>query len=266
MINRIIILLLMTLNLIGCSNENETVLSGYIEGEYNYIASGISGTLIELAVTRGQTIKENDLLFKLDPEPEKATMEAAKASVGELEARVALAKIQLARHQDLYTHNATDKSTLDQKQTEYDTELKQLLAAQKRLSEAQWTYQQKTVYAPISGLVFDTYYRLGEKVIANQPVLSLLEPKNIKVQFYIPEKQLSAIHLNQTITFRCDNCQTTTKATITYISPEAEYTPPIIYSQNTRYKLVYKVRADLSPTVATQFHPGQPLDVYLNEP
>ena len=56
-----------------------------------------------------------------------------------------------------------------------------------------------------------------------------------------------------------------TKAVIEYISPEAEYTPPIIYSQDTRYKLVYKVRATLPANIASSFHPGQPLDIYLNE-
>lgn len=250
----------------SCSSHDENKLPGYIEGEYNYIASGMSGTLFTLNVTRGQTIKQNDLLFTLDPEPDQAAMEAAQANVGDLEGQTALAKIQLQRHKDLYVHHATDKSTLDQKQTEYQTKQEQLAAAKNNLAESAWAYHQKTVYSPVSGYVYDTYYRLGEKVMANQPVVALLTPENVQVKFFIPEEQLSTIHLGETIAIRCDSCKTSTKAIISYISPEAEYTPPIIYSQDTRYKLVYLVRAKLPRDVAMNFHPGQPLDVYINEP
>ncbi len=258
--------LLIFLCCIGCEKKPDNVLPGYIEGEYNYIASGIAGTLFQLNVHRGQTVQQNDLLFSLDPEPDKSNMDAAKDNVDDLSAQVDLAQIQLKRFTDLYANHATDKSTLDQKSTDYQIKLQQLSAAENTLRASEWSYHQKTVYAPVSGYVFDTYYRIGEKVAANQPVLSLLTAKNIKVQFFIPEKQLSTIHLNQVITIRCDGCKSTVKATITYISPEAEYTPPIIYSQDTRYKLVYKVKAVLPTDIAMHFHPGQPLDVYLNEP
>lgn len=250
----------------SCNQKPDNIFPGYIEGEYNYIGSNIAGTLFHLNVQRGQTVKQNDLLFVLDPEPDRALMDSAKANIEDLQSQVAFAKVQLKRYTDLYASHATDKSTLDQKQTDYDTKTKQLNEAQDSFISAEWSYHQKTVYAPVSGYVFDTYFRVGEKVAANQPVLSLLAPKNIKVLFYIPEQQLSTIHLNQVITFRCDGCKSKTKATISYISPEAEYTPPIIYSQDTRYKLVYLVRAELPDNMAFKFHPGQPLDIYLNEP
>lgn len=249
----------------SCSSSDSNHLYGYIEGEYTYVASGIAGTLLKLDVKRGQPVKENDLLFVLDPQPDKAAMEAAKANVEQLQAEVDLAKIVLRRYQDLFIHHATDENTRDEKQTDYDTKVKQLQSAEKNLIESNWAYQQKTIYSPSTGHVFDTFYRVGEKVAANQPVLAILTPDNVKVLFYIPEKQLSLIHLGQTIHFTCDGCTTSTQATISYISPEAEYTPPIIYSENTRNTLVYLVRADMSTEVAQQYHPGQPLDIYLHE-
>lgn len=264
-LKKLLLLLTIVIFFISCSRDNSNHLYGYIEGEYTYIASGIAGTLLKLYVKRGQGVKENDLLFELDPEPDKAAMEAAKANVEQLQAQVALAKIVLKRYQDLYLHHATDANTRDEKQTDYETKLKQLQSAEKNLIETDWAYQQKTLYSPATGQVFDTFYRVGEKVAANQPVLAILTPDNIKVLFYIPEKQLSQIHLGQTIHFTCDNCKTSTKATISYISPEAEYTPPIIYSEKTRNTLVYLVRADLSPEASKQYHPGQPLDIYLDE-
>lgn len=259
--------LLFTLLLIltgGCSNENDS-LSGYIEGEYTYIASGIPGTLIKLNVTRGQPVKKDELLYILDQQPDLAFMQAAHANVEQLIPQVAFAKKQMERQKDLYAHNVTSKELVDQTVRDYDSLTKQLQSSEKALTQAEWSLQQKTIYSPVTGSVFDTFFRIGEKVAANQPVLAILTPDNIKVLFYIPENKLSTIHLGQTIYFTCDGCQKTNTAVISYISPEAEYTPPIIYSQDTRYKLVYLVRASISLTQAKQFHPGQPLDISLHE-
>lgn len=250
---------------ISCSQDSKQTFQGYIEGQYTYISSGVAGTLFSLEVSRGQSVTKNQLLFHLDPQPDKAIMEAAKATVGELQAQVAFAKIQWIRQQKLYAKEATDKASLDLAETTYISNVKQLQNAQSTLIKEQWAFQQKTIYAPISGYVNDTFFRLGEKVPANQPVLAILAPENIKVLFYVPEKQLSTIHLGQRITFTCDGCRQATQAKITYISSEAEYTPPIIYSQDTRYKLVYLVRADLPAATASQFHPGQPVDILLHE-
>ena len=120
------------------------------------------------------------------------------------------------------------------------------------------------MHAPVSGQVIDTYFRVGEKVPLDQPVLAILAPENIKVLFYIPEMQLSQIKLGQTIEFTCDSCHNRTAAKISYISPTAEYAPPIIYSKDSREKLIYLVRADMPKDIAQKFHPGQPIDVYLS--
>lgn len=263
MINIRLALIILIFTLVSCSEQKNAPLSGYIEGEYTYIGSGIAGTLFTLNVARGQQVQKDTLLFTLDPEPDKSAMEAIKANVQQLEAEVQLAAVVLKRYKDLLAHHAADQNTVDEKQTDYDSKTKQLEAAKKNLAESGWAYHQKIVYAPISGLVYDTFYRIGEKVAANQPVLAILAPYNIKVLFYIPERELSTIHLGQKIMFSCDGCKNKTIATISYISPEAEYTPPIIYSQDTRYKLVYLVRANLLEKDAMTFHPGQPLDIFL---
>lgn len=249
----------------SCENNWTKAYPGYIEGEYTYIASGVAGTLFELYAKRGYLVKKGDLLYKLDPEPERANVETIKANITELQSQLALAKVQLARQQNLYSQGATPKSALDQAQTDFDSKSSQLTASRSQLVQTEWALQQKIVYAPIAARVFDTFYRIGEKVAVNQPVLALLSPLNIKVLFYIPEMQLSQIHVGQIVSFTCDKCKTKTQATISYISPEAEYTPPVIYSKDTRYKLVYLVRAEMPEDIAKQFHPGQPIDVFLHE-
>lgn len=136
-------------------------------------------------------------------------------------------------------------------------------AAQAALDKAEWMLSQTKIYAPIDGSVFDTFYRIGEVVPAQHPVLSLLSPKNIYVVFYVPEKQFSLIKMGQKLSVTCDNCQKTILATIYYISPTAEYTPQVFYTENSRSKFVFRVEASLSEQDAVLLHPGQPVDVKL---
>ncbi len=249
---------------VGCFDSSKS-LPGYIEGEYTYISSGVAGTLFNIYVQRGETVKKNDLLYALDPQPETANVEMTKANIVYQEAQVAFAKIRLTRESNLLKKNATSQEEYDQAQTDLESKLGLLAANRAQLTQSEWSLSQKTVYAPEAGFIFDTYYYVGEKVEANHPVLSLLVPKDIIVRFYVPEEKLSQIKLGQKISFDCDNCKGRTVATIDYISPEAEYTPPVIYSKDTRYKLVYLVRASMPENIAKNFHPGQPIDVYLHE-
>ncbi|MGB3436401.1 HlyD family secretion protein [Achromobacter sp.] len=133
-------------------------------------------------------------------------------------------------------------------------------AARAALAQAEWTLAQKRLAAPAAGLVFDTLYRVGEWVPAGSPVVSLLPPGNIKVRFFVPEEALGALKVGQQATVRCDACGDPIPVRIDYISTQAEYTPPVIYSRESRSKLVYMVQARPAPEAATRLHPGQPVE------
>lgn len=139
----------------------------------------------------------------------------------------------------------------------------QVNAAKAALAQAQWRLDQKTLFATQNGLIFDTLYRLGEWVPAGNPVIQMLPPQNIKVRFFVPEAILGKLHIGQSIQIQCDGCNTTLAATLTYISTQAEYTPPVIYSNETRSKLTYMIEAHPSLENAPALHPGQPVTVTL---
>ncbi|MGD9108575.1 MAG: HlyD family efflux transporter periplasmic adaptor subunit [Gammaproteobacteria bacterium] len=136
-------------------------------------------------------------------------------------------------------------------------------AAKAAMQKAQWQLNQKQLFSPLNGHVYDTFYRIGENVPANTPVLSALDPKNVYVVFFIPEKKLATIKIGQKITFTCDSCPQSIPATIYFISDKAEYTPPVIYSENSRQKLTYRVEAKLTIANAQKVNPGQPITIDL---
>ena len=138
-----------------------------------------------------------------------------------------------------------------------------LSSTQALYDKASWSLSEKSVYATSDAEVFDTYYKVGERIPANRPVLSLLVPKDIIAVFFVPETELANIHLQQKITLLCDNCKKRYQATIRFISPQAEYTPPVIYSNSARSKLVFRVEANINYDHQKGPKPGQPIDIIL---
>jgi HlyD family secretion protein len=129
------------------------------------------------------------------------------------------------------------------------------------LARAQWDLSQKRQTAPKAGEVVDTLYREGEWVPAGRPVVVLLPPQNIKVRTFVSETLVGAIHLGDPVRVSVDGLSQTFAGTVSFISPRAEYTPPVIYSRESRSKLVFLVEAVFDPDTASQLHAGQPVDV-----
>ena len=126
---------------------------------------------------------------------------------------------------------------------------------------ADWRLQQRHVSAPIGGRVADVLARPGETLNAGAPVVSLLPAENVFIRFFVPESALASIHRGDTVALRCDSCPPDLSATISFISPQAEYTPPVIYSESSRAKLVYLIEAKPRPDQAAKLNPGQPIEV-----
>ncbi len=139
----------------------------------------------------------------------------------------------------------------------------QVAAARAALEQATWRLDQKAVKATRAGRVYDTLYREGEWVAAGAPVVRMLPPANVKVRFFVPQTAIGTLAAGRAVAIQCDGCGADIAAAITYVSNEAEFTPPIIYSNETRSKLVFMVEARPSAEAAAKLHPGQPVSVTL---
>lgn len=127
------------------------------------------------------------------------------------------------------------------------------------LALARWREGQKQRSAPIDALVYDVMFRPGEWVNAGAPVVALLPPAAVKLRFFVPETELPKAVVGRTVAVACDGCKPGLTARIRFVAPQAEFTPPVIYSNGSRSKLVFLVEAD--PADPAAFKPGQPVDV-----
>ncbi len=137
-------------------------------------------------------------------------------------------------------------------------------AAAQQTALATWQLAQTGPLAPKAALVYDTLYREGEYVSPGQAVVVLLPPDNIKVRFFVPEPVTQQLKIGQAVQFYPDDAAAQAlPATINYVSPQAEYTPPVIFSEENTHKLVFMVEAAVAPEHARNLHPGLPVRVRL---
>jgi HlyD family secretion protein len=139
-----------------------------------------------------------------------------------------------------------------------EANLKALDAA---LAKAEWELSQKQQAAPQPATVFDTLYRLGEWIPAGRPVVTLLPLQNVKLRVFIPQQWLGTVRVGDLVQVYVDGAAGAVTGKVSFISPRAEYTPPVIYSRENRSKFVYLVEALFEANVAERLHPGQPVDV-----
>ena len=249
----------------GCSGGDPGTYQGYIEGEYVYVASPIGGSLTNLLVARGDSVKAGQLLFALERQSELAALDQAKKNLDQSKANLVLAESTYKRRKELRENpsEVISAEELDQARMQLDTSTADVASQKAALDKAKWSYDQKEQFAPADAQVHDTLYRQGEYVVAANPVVVLLPPENIKVRFFVPQGDLPKIKIGGTVSVQCDGASHPYDATVNYISTQAEYTPPVIYSRETRANLVFMIEARFAPTNAISLRPGQPAEVQL---
>jgi HlyD family secretion protein len=138
-----------------------------------------------------------------------------------------------------------------------------LKATEAALAKAEWDLLQQSRSAPKAGVVIDVLYRPGEWVSAGRPVVVLLPPENVKVRAFVPETRIGSVRLGDPVRVTVDGAGGPLTGKVSFISPRAEYTPPVIYSRESRDKLVFMVEIVFDPKTAATLHPGQPVDVEI---
>lgn len=197
----------------------------------------------ERTATRLAALADRGSATETQRDDAKTAAEIAAARVAEIEANLAVARLP-AREQAISAAEA------------------QLKAATAARDRAAWTLSKRSLTAPASGTVSDIIRRPGEIAGPAQPVLSFLPEGAVKLRLYMPAEAVAAIAPGSTLTVRCDGCPPGLTATVTYVSHDPEFTPPVIYSLENRQKLVYLVEARPDPG-SDSLKPGQIVDVVL---
>jgi HlyD family secretion protein len=241
-----------------------------------------------LAEAQARTQSAQAKLENLKAPRREAEITAQQASERAGQAALALAESQLRQQTSLLAKGFVSSARVDEARSARDQAAAQLAALQSQIAlsrnsvgrpgelraaqadvtaaasiadQKQWLLSKKSVNAPAAGVIAETYFQPGEWVSAGAPVASLLPDTQRHIRFFVPQARVATLSLNQTIEARCDGCAEPIRAHIDFIASEAEYTPPVIYSRNSRAKLVFRVEAVPALNDAAKLPPGVPVDI-----
>ena len=170
----------------------------------------------------------------------------------------------LANAQQTFDRASSLSKTGSGTQASLDSAVSALRVAEARVNSSQTRLTRRKGFAPVAGTIQQIYFREGEMVPAQRPVLSIMPPGNIKIRFFVPETELPKLAVGDEVKVTCDNCAADLTAKIYFIATTAEYTPPVIYSLDERNKLVYLIQA--RPNKPASLRVGQPISVFVNAP
>jgi HlyD family secretion protein len=240
--------LLLAAALGGCNDKRDPGFQGWVEADMIFVSPDEFGRVTKLNVREGDEVKVGDPLYSVDDDMQQADLNQNKAT--------------LANAQQTYDRAASLSKTGAGTQATLDSAVSALRVAEAHVVTSETRLSRRKGFAPVAGTIQQIYFREGEMVAAQRPVLSIMPPGNMKLRFFVPESELPKLAIGDEVRVSCDNCAPDLTAKIYFISTTAEYTPPVIYSLDERNKLVYLIQA--RPGRPDALRVGQPVSVYLN--
>jgi HlyD family secretion protein len=248
MVMRTLVAFTLVAALAGCNERRNPGYQGWVEADMIFVSPDESGRVTKLNVHEGDEVKAGVELYSVDDDLQQADLNQTNAT--------------LANAQQSYDRALSLSKTGSGTQATLDSAVSALRVAEARVVTSQTRLARRIGYAPVGGTVQQIYFRVGETVPAQRPVLSIMPPGNMKVRFYVAETELPKLAIGEEVRVTCDNCAADLTAKIYFIATSAEYTPPVIYSLDERNKLVYLIQA--RPSRPDVLRVGQPISVFLN--
>lgn len=169
------------------------------------------------------------------------SVESAKAQLSSLIAQAEGAKAQLAASQEkleLLLKGAAERSI---KASEYGVQ-----QAEYGLELARLSLDKSEVVAARKGVIDMINFSEGEYVGVGSPLITIIDPADLWVKIYVPERVLPSLEIGKSVSISCDYLKDRKiNGKIVYISPEAEFTPVNIVTKEDRMKLVFAVKVKI---------------------
>lgn len=245
------------------------------------ISTKLPGRLESVLVKEGDMVKKGDILAEIDTNELNAKLLQAKAQVEqskqqknyalamlkESQSALDYSKKNLTRAKALYVDDNIPLATLQESETAVERAIAALeaskaqvisananiKAAQAQVKTIQVNIDDSILYSPIKGRVLYRLMEPGEIVGSGGKVLSVLELTDTFMTIFLPTSQAGLIDIGSKSRIILDALPNIAiPASVSFISPEAQFTPKEIETQNEREKLMFRVKVKIDTTLLEQ--------------
>lgn len=159
------------------------------------VKSRVDGQVLSVAFTEGQSVKQGDVLVRLDPADFEARVAQAEAVVARDQAQLAKARADLERYLGLKARGFVSDEKVNEIRTNEVAAAATLKADQAALELARLQVSYTTVRAPFSGIVGARLVFPGSTVKINDTALAVVNRVDpLYVGFAVPERHLQTLH------------------------------------------------------------------------
>lgn len=170
--------------------------SAVIKGKQDVeIRPQVSGTITQVCVNEGASVRKGQVLFVIDRVPYEAALQKAEAAVATAEANEAIAKQSLEGKQTLFRDRVISDFELRNAQNNYKSAQAALLQAQAEKRDAANNLSYTLVKSPVDGFAGMTSYRMGALVSASMtdPLIRVSDNSEMYIYFSLSEKQVLSL-------------------------------------------------------------------------
>lgn len=254
------------------SGNRESFAFGNFEAEEILVPAEANGVLKEMYVREGDQLREGDKIARIDTVQLHlkkmqviAGRSAVQAKLTQIRSQVTVQEISLSnlerehkRFSALFQEDAATEKQLDDIRGQMDVARAQIEAlksqslvvyAERDAQDAQILQledqiRRSLILSPSDGQLLEIFVRRGEMAMAGRPVIKMAELSNLTLRVFIDGNQLSSIKLGDVVNVSYDGKDNMlqTEGVISWVSPEAEFTPKIIQTREERVNLVYAVK------------------------
>jgi membrane fusion protein, multidrug efflux system len=155
------------------------------------LSADLAGVVDRIEFDSGSRVSAGQTLVVLDTRQERAQLASARAALQ-------LAKTSLDRARTLIATQAIAQADFDQVDAQYRM-------AEAQVQEIEATIERKTIRAPFSGVAGIRQVNLGEYLNSGAPVVPLMSPNPIYIDFAVPQQQLASLRVGATVHANVDN-------------------------------------------------------------
>ncbi|MGF1846787.1 HlyD family secretion protein [Vibrio lentus] len=176
--------------------SNPWTRDGQVSAYIVSITPRVTGQIIKIHVDDNSQVSKGDLLFEIDPSIYRAAYNKALATQKQALALLAKAKNEEQRAANLEkrTPGAVPVLTLNNLSNAVETSSANVQVAKANVEEAHLNLEFTKVYAPTNGYITNFNLRVGSQVVANSPVVALIDEDSFWIEGYFKETDLVGVN------------------------------------------------------------------------